>query len=95
MKNLTDYHMKIEKTPDYQNWCKRNGYISVKEYVARGLTWAIAQYDYDIIANDAIEEFGNNFNDIMNGLKQWLNNSHGNGGCDMIRIIKSVKKQLS
>lgn len=95
MKNLTDYHMAIEKTPDYQAWCKHHGYISDKEYVARGLTWAIAQYDYDIIANDAIEEFGNNFNDVMNGLKKWLKNSHGNASCDMIRIIESVKKQLS
>ncbi len=23
MKNLINYHMKIEKTPDYQAWCKR------------------------------------------------------------------------
>lgn len=61
----------------------------------RGLTWAIAQYDYDIIADDAIEEFGNNFNDVMNGLKKWLKNSHGNASCDMIKIIEAVKKQLS
>lgn len=61
----------------------------------RGLTWAITQYDYDIIANDAIEEFGNNFNDVINGLKQLLKNYRGNGSCYMTKIIKSVKKQLS
>lgn len=37
MKNLTDYHMKIEKTPDYQAWCKHHGHISAKEYVAMGI----------------------------------------------------------
>ena len=47
------------------------------------ITWAISQYDYDIIANDAIEEFGNNFNDVINSLKQWLKNCRGNGSCEL------------
>lgn len=92
MRTIIDYYLAIEKRQDYQEWCKRNGYISVEEFLNRGLTWAISMYDYDIIAEDAIEEFGNDIPNIVSGLKNWLNCQHGNASLQIARVIDSVKK---